>query len=188
MKPLEVLKAEHHTLLQVMTVLERLAQDLERREAVPAALIDDVLQFCQVFGDQAHHAKEEALFPLLARRGLGPDDTGINALVVQHEACRAYVREMRTHAGQTTHGDVAAALALAATARDYVSLLREHIRLEDSYVFAMASDKLTAGDNQKLARQFSDIDRGIAGRVRGAHDIVEEFQRFGQPGGGRAQT
>jgi len=144
MKSLESLSTEHRTIEQMLIVLEASAERLEQGGDVPTSLVRDVLDFFHHFADALHHAKEERrLFPVLAGHGLGPEASVVGALMHQHDAGRAYVREMRAELERLCDGDRLAAAALAASARAYVDLLREHIRMEDENLFPLAEKTIT---------------------------------------------
>ena len=59
-------------------------------------MLVDVLSFFESFTDRHHDKEEEALFPLLAKHGIGPDQTVVSALMSQHEAGRNRYHPSRT--------------------------------------------------------------------------------------------
>jgi len=156
-----VLLDEHRTIEGMVEVLEAMAARLERGAALPDGMVDEVLDFFQGFCDVNHHVKEEELlFPALARRGAAVDATPINAYVAQHEIARGYMRELRGLAGELRRAATARA-AFAATAREYVSLMREHIRIEDHYFSEMAEQVLTPQEDATLAAGMSASGAGL---------------------------
>ena len=54
--------------------------------------------------------------------------------------------------------DAAALQAFAATARDYIALLREHIRIEDIYFVEYARDCLTPEEDAALRARMDAVD------------------------------
>ena len=154
MRFLDVLMEEHRGFSSMLDVLDAVAGRLEHGEDVPAPMLVDVLDFFESFTDR-HHDKEEAmLFPLLAKHGIGPDQTVVSVLMSQHEAGRVYGTKMRSELRRLQQGDPSAALALAAEARAYTELIREHIRIEDEYFYKLADQVLTAAEHAAIVDQF----------------------------------
>ncbi len=154
MRFLDILTAEHRELTAMLDVLDAVAARLDGGGDVPSSVVADVLDFFQHFA-KAHHDKEEAvLFPLLARHGIGPDQSVVNALRSQHEAGRMYEAKLRNELVGLVGGDRGAALALAVDARSYTELIREHIRIEDEYFYSLADQVLTDAEHARVARAF----------------------------------
>ncbi len=165
MKSVDLLLNEHRTIKRMATVIEAVADRLDRGQEVPTRLLGDVMDFSEHFTSNCHHAKEEHhLFPLLAQHGLGPDSSPIAALREQHEANHAYLREMHAALTRMRAGDAHAGQAFAASARDYVRMIREHIRIEDHY-FQDVSGLLTPAEDEMLAGRMAAIDQAIARTV-----------------------
>lgn len=179
MTSVDLLLEEHRLIERLLNLLEDSAGRLERGEPVPPSMLSGMLEFVQVYADAGHHGKEEGLFfPALAARGLEPDESAIGAFRAQHEAGRALVREMRDALPAAGRGDTASAQAFAASARDYVALLREHIRLEDDLFVRYALEYLTADEDAALRARMDDEDRTSApdrspGRFR---RLVAEYE------------
>jgi hemerythrin-like domain-containing protein len=85
----------------------------------------------------------------------GPDQSVVSALMFQHEAGRAYGKKMRGQLGRLQQGDPAAGAALAADARGYTELIREHIRIEDEYFYKLADQVLTEAEQVAIVEKFS---------------------------------
>jgi hemerythrin-like domain-containing protein len=92
---------------------------------------------------------------LLAQHGIGADQTVVNALLAQHDAGRAYTRKMRANLVGLVANVPEASQQLARHARGYVELIREHIRIEDSYFYTLASEILTQAERESIAEAFS---------------------------------
>jgi hemerythrin-like domain-containing protein len=155
MRFLNVLMDEHRGFSAMLDVLDAIAGRLERGADVPMPMLVDVLDFFESFTDRHHDREEAKLFPLLARHGIGPDQTVVSVLLSQHEAGRVYGTRMRTQLKRLQQGDAAAGLALAADARGYTELIREHIRIEDEYFYKLADQVLTEAEHAAIVEQFS---------------------------------
>jgi hemerythrin-like domain-containing protein len=152
---LDVLVDEHRGFSVMLDVLDAMAGRLLDGEPVPAEMVAGAIDFFEYFTDGHHRQEEELLFPLLAQHGIGADQTVVNALLAQHDAGRAYTRKMRADAVGLGSGVPEASQQLARHARGYVELIREHIRIEDSYFYGLASEILTHAERETIAEAFS---------------------------------
>jgi hemerythrin-like domain-containing protein len=154
MKFLEVLMEEHRGFKSMLDVLDAIADRLDRGAAVPPPMLADVLDFFESFTDRHHDREEETLFPLLAKHGMGSDQTVVRALMSQHEAGRVYGGKMRAALTRLQAGDPGAGPDLAADARGYSELIREHIRIEDEYFYKLADQLLTLAEQESVLARF----------------------------------
>jgi hemerythrin-like domain-containing protein len=173
MRFLTVLMDEHRGFSAMLDVLDAVAGRLERGLDVPMPMLVDVLDFFESFTDRHHDKEEEMLFPLLAKHGIGPDQTVVSVLISQHEAGRVYGMKMRNEAKRLQQGDPSAAGALAADARGYTELIREHIRIEDEYFYKLADQVLTEAEHETIVEKFS----GSPGN-RSAHPERERYLKM----------
>ena len=173
MRFLNVLMDEHRGFSQMLDVLDAIAGRLEHGVDVPMAMLVDVLDFFENFTDRHHDKEEEMLFPLLAKHGIGPDQTVVSALMSQHEAGRIYGTKMRGALRRMQQLDPAAAADLAADARGYTELIREHIRIEDEYFYKLADQVLTEDEHATIVEQFSGGEKN-----RSAHPERERYVKM----------
>ena len=160
MKSVQLMIDEHRLIERMLVVLERVAEQLEGGGSVAPDMLAGILEFIQQYADAGHHAKEEEIFfPALAARGLQPEASVIGALEAQHASGRAIVREMRQALAPAASGDAAGRGAFAACARDYIALLRTHIRLEDHHFVEYAREYLSGDDDAALRAQMDVVDR-----------------------------
>jgi hemerythrin-like domain-containing protein len=163
MTSVDLMLEEHRLIERMLEVLEECAERLDRGDGVPAEMLSGMLEFIQVYADAGHHAKEEdLLFPALAAHGLEPDSSSIGAFKAQHVSGRLFVREMRDALPAASRGETAGAQAFAASAQDYIALLREHIRLENHHFAEYAAEYLTPEDDATLRAQMDAVDRARA--------------------------
>lgn len=154
-KALDLLREEHRAIKTMLAALEAAASRLEAGWSVQPALFARAIDFFKSFVDGCHRLKEEsALFPLLATRGLGPEISVVAALLAQHEALWAYLRNIDTAVKRMAAGDDGGREPLIASVRAYASLLYEHIRIEDEYFYPLAERCFSAADDQALADEF----------------------------------
>ena len=154
MRFLDVLMEEHRGFKVMLDVLDAIAERLARGAAVPPPMLADVLDFFERFAERHHDREEETLFPLLAKHGLGSDQTVVRALMTQHETGRVYGAKMRSAETRVHAGDPGAAVELAEHAKAYTELIREHIRIEDEYFYKLAGQLLTLAEQESVVARF----------------------------------
>lgn len=175
----DLMLEEHRLIERMLNVLDESAGRLERGGSVPPAMLAGMLEFIQIYADAGHHAKEEDLFfPALAAHGLEPDASSIGALRAQHETGRALVREMREALPAASRGETTGSRAFAASARDYIALLREHIRLENHHFVEYASEFFSPEEDAVLRARMDAVDRARAADVGVDRypDMVAEYE------------
>ena len=159
MRAVDLMLEEHRLIERMLRVVEDSARLLEQGGTVPSAMLEGMLEFIQVYADAGHHAKEEDIFfPALAAHGVEPGGSAIGAFQAQHEIGRALAAGMREALPGAARGERTACESFAATARDYVSLLREHIRLEDLHFAEYAREFLSADEDADLRARMDAVD------------------------------
>ncbi len=155
MRFVDVLMDEHRGFVVMLDVLDAAAVRVRKGRDVPSDMLEGLLDFFEFFTDGHHVLEEQVLFPLLAEHGVGRDLTVVNALLAQHDAGRTYARKMRADLGRMRAGDPEARLQFADHAQGYVELIREHIRIEDSYFYQAAEEILTGEEKERVSAAFS---------------------------------
>jgi hemerythrin-like domain-containing protein len=167
MSCVDVLLDEHRAIEKMLNVLEAAAGRLERGESLPHGAIAGLLEFFRVFADGVHHQKEEAfLFPALVAHDRDAATPPVEAYLVQHDIGRGYMREMHEAAAGMERGIPASAAAFAASARDYIAMLREHIRIEDHYFVDFAAQLLSSDEDARVSARMAGADDETGGRER----------------------
>lgn len=169
MKPTEILSDEHRIIEQVLDCLDRIAQDCAAQGRLDAASAWHALEFLRDFADRCHHGKEEAhLFPAMEAKGFARDGGPTGVMMYEHEQGRGHIRGMAAAIEDASVGKSQALTQFVHHARDYASLLREHIDKEDHCLFAMADQVLSQEDQQGLLEAFLSVDRELLGSA--AHE------------------
>lgn len=152
MTAIEILRNEHHVILEAMDLLEHQLHDIRRGDPFDTGFARWAVEFVQEFIDDAHHAKEEGvLFRLLASRGLAPDSAPLADMLADHRSHRELAAEM---ARALARGD---ARSFANCTLQLVELLRRHIRIENELVFNVAERLLTAADDVDAVQAFGRV-------------------------------
>jgi hemerythrin-like domain-containing protein len=151
-KPTEILSDEHRVIERVLSGLEQLtklpiADSLEHwRKA---------LDFFRHFADQCHHFKEErVLFPALEEHGIPREGGPVGMMLQEHEEGRAHVMSMIAAIELLETGNAAAQDSLLNHAKEYLTLLREHIQKEDDILFRMADEVIPHDEQREILKRF----------------------------------
>ena len=165
MRSIETLMNEHRVIERALTLLELAIVKMERGVKVSLEALNMLLKFFQVFADRCHHGKEEdVLFPLLEVRGVPRDGGPIEVMLYEHQVGRSYVKALRESL-EVLDKYVEAKTKFINNALNYISLLRNHIYKEDNILFKIALQVLTKDDNEKLMREFENVENRIGPEV-----------------------
>lgn len=166
--PTEVLREEHRVILRALGVLEAAAARLAGGRPPPEGWWPETIAWLRAFADKNHHAKEESwLFPAMVKAGVPSDGGPIGVMLEEHQRGRALVRAME--AGEPA--------SRAAKAREYVTLLREHIEKENGVLFPLADAVLDEAAQRALQREFEAVeaDQGRDASIPHAEAAVERL-------------
>lgn len=179
MKPTEELKEEHRTIERMLQVLQGVSTKLEAGEPVPAGDLEEMIQFIQVFADQCHHGKEEdLLFAAMEEAGVPREGGPIGVMLIEHDQGRGYVRGMAEAAEQYRAGDPGAREGFVRNARNYVTLLSQHIEKEDNILYPIADMHLSDEQQSALAEGFARVERERVGpgRHEAFHRLLDRLE------------
>ena len=180
MKAIDVLMEEHRVIERVLDSLEVGAERLARGETVRPGFFLDVADFAANFADGCHHRKEEGvLFPAMRQHGAPASGGPIEMMLDEHDAGRAYVRQLREAARQLASGERRAAGQIVAAAHGYASLLREHIAKEDEVLFPMAADLIPDPAQDEVMSSFTRVEHDDTGPHAHARllELAQRLQR-----------
>lgn len=155
MKATDVLMKEHESILEMLKVVEVVCQRLEKGEKINPEHLSGIVHFIQGFADKCHHAKEEdLLFVELASAGLPRDAGPVAVMLHEHDEGRVYVRAMKEAAERLSAGDASYVPRFIEHARNYATLLENHIGKENNILFPMADAHLSDDQQKKLEVEF----------------------------------
>jgi len=174
MGPTEQLREEHKAIKLALRILEAFCKRLESSEGVDPDDLDRTVEFIQVFADRCHHGKEEdLLFPAMEEAGIPREGGPIGVMLAEHDMGRSYVRAMAKAVGDYRAGDGKAPALFVENARNYISLLAQHIDKEDFILFPMAEGHLSREKQDELLQGFELVERERIGP--GKHEEFHEL-------------
>lgn len=167
-----ILSGEHRVIIQLLDVLQCLAEATRDSGKIPEQHARQVLEVLRTFADTCHHGKEEEiLFPALEDLvpGFGPTQV----MRAEHVDGRIHIKAM----GAAVESGQSAAYVQHALA--YVELLRQHIDKEDGVLFRMAQSMLSPAQDAALVAAFrraehDDMGSGTHERMLGIADALAD--------------
>jgi hemerythrin-like domain-containing protein len=161
-KAIDDLKHEHEVILSALQILDQFSTDVSNGSTPPKTDLLNFVGFLKEFADTCHHGKEERmLFPALIEAGLSEYAGPIKVMLAEHLQGRDYMREMDL--AISSESDY---LTFAYAARNYSSLLKNHIQKENEVLFPMAEKTLYRARLERMAKSFEEHEEWVIGRVR----------------------
>ena len=180
MNAIQELRMEHDAVRLTLKVLDRICQEIELSGKLgDAQHVDHLLEFFTVFVDKCHHGKEEELlFPALEQIGVNRDNGPIGVMLREHQLGRESVQKMKAAFSQFKTGSVSAAVDFTRNARDYISLLDQHIEKENNVLFPLAEKQLSEAKLAELLKGFEKIeaDKIGVGKHEEFHKMIDQLE------------
>ena len=181
MTPTEQLKEEHQGITLMLKILERVCAKMETKGKVDPAHLERIVEFFRVFADKCHHGKEEdLLFPEMEKAGIPKEEGPIGVMLAEHTQGRAYVRAMGGAATRYMRGEPQGRTEFIENARNYITLLTQHIQKENNVLFPMGDRVLAKEEQKKLVEAFEDLERERigAGTHESFHKLLHQLQEI----------
>jgi hemerythrin-like domain-containing protein len=175
---LRVISSEHRSIASVLSGLSHFAERGVAGKKVPdAAVFRAMLHYLDLFAERMHHPKEDAyLFARLRRRTLLAHDV-LDRLQEDHFYGAAALRSLEHAFLRYEEGGAPFFADFAREVRRYVAFHREHMRIEETFIFPLAELELTEEDWRALETAFSANQDPLASLDQ-AHDLEVLFTRI----------
>ena len=161
-KPTEELEHEHRIIQQVVGGMAVLIERLESGKEIDPAVLTDLSEFMQTFGDKCHHGKEEDyLFKLLEKKGVPVSGCPLAVLLHEDEKGRSLMADLKLTSETYIRTPRAGKEALIGTLRKLIELYPAHIWKEDYLLFPMTNKLLNDSEQKELLAQFEQHDSEI---------------------------
>jgi hemerythrin-like domain-containing protein len=178
MYAIEMLKNEHRIIEKVIDALEEYTGKIGRGEIVDAGDLGRFVKFLREFADACHHGKEEKiLFDAMVKAGFREDAGPIGVMLSEHDEGRRLVGVLDGLARAWCTWDDGERKLVAATGREYASLLRNHIRKEDGILYPMAESHLDPETIRRVGAAFIEFEERETGEGEHErlHTLAEEL-------------
>ena len=174
MKATEQLKKEHTAVKVTLRILDRICQKLEAKERVDPSHLEELVDFFQTFVDKCHHTKEEEMLFVAMQDTHDPSDGDrIGALIKDHVSGRNFIRDLSLAINAYKDGDAGAVRAIVRNARNYTTLLLQHIDIEDNVLYPLANERLSEKRQEELFLDFERMEEEQIGH--GKHEAFHEM-------------
>ncbi len=173
-KAIEDLKHEHEAILSALAILDKIAESIDRGSAPGKTDLRNFIGFLKEFADKCHHGKEEGmLFPALVKAGIPERGGPIGVMLSEHVQGRNLIAQMEASIVSAVDQR-----AFATAAKQYSSLLQDHIRKENNVLFPMAEKTLDGAVLEKLYGSFEEHEEKVIGQGRHEelHKILKELK------------
>lgn len=155
---------EHKMIKDVMGCLGKIVDEAVAQKKVNQEAAQTAIRFLREFADHCHHAKEEdRLFPAMEENGIPREGGPLGVMVMDHIAGREAIQGMVESMDKAAGGDAAAVKAFADHAREYISLLSDHISKEDHCLFGMADSAMDEDAQDDLLESFRRAEQEAGG-------------------------
>ncbi len=177
----EILKHEHQVILTVMDAVEREIRAIIPNGRIATDNIEKIIDFCRVFVESCHNAKEEEyLLPKMQDRG-GAGNRGLLKAIIGEHAEGRHLMQLVAHALPQAKACAFPSCVAGVTAnlKAYAELLRAHIVKEDNVLFPMADRLLTSEDQKAILVSFEkheteEVGVGVHGKyLQLAHELAQ---------------
>jgi len=122
-------------------------------------IFNDMVKFIKEFADKSHHLKEEdLLFPAMEEIGIPREGGPIGVMLSEHAMGRNYVKGLSMGIEEYAKGNADASKQIIENARNYASLLSNHINKEDNILYPMAEMCISKEKQDELLKEFDIID------------------------------
>lgn len=172
MKPTEVLEREHQVIQQVAGTCGTCAAALTKGAHIPFNVLQSIVAFLRMYGDQYHHLEEERLFALLREKGVPAGSCPVATLEHEEQKLAVMVDQLAAAVDLYIQSGGAVSATLIGTLEALAEFYPGHIWKENYLLLPMAEKLFTDADQRALAQalQAIDSDRGEVARR-----TVEEF-------------
>jgi len=166
------LKQEHDHIGRMMNVLASFCMKLDRREPIQVDDLDSIWDYLKIYVDARHNGKEESLlYPEFMAESGDREKKMIGSILGEHETERMYVNVIGRLIRHYRDAELNADTWLVVNLSKYITLQKEHMDKENTILFSIVENRLSARKKAGLLEAFKCADEIGFGAVRS-----DEFQ------------
>lgn len=164
MKSIDLLLDDHRHLMLASGILDEMAANVERGQAVSEDDLANLFGFLQEFGDRHHHGLEEGvLFPALLKDSEQKNYHQLCSLVFEHERQRFLTEGLRDSLLTKRTKD------FTECARRFSDVLRRHLQQEEETFFPLVESTLSKEDDERVEQEMKAYDKAWQDSELGGH-------------------
>lgn len=176
-----MLTDEHRLILRMIALVEKNVALMEQGKFRNWRFFLDVVDFIRNYADRFHHAKEEdVLFVALVKNGMPERQSPIEAMHMEHDQGRNFVRHLEAAAELALAGEPGQLPVIAENAKGYAALLRGHIDKEDTILYPLAERVLPEEVRTGMLQAYGNAEAQTPGLEETYRRMVENYE--GQAG------
>jgi hemerythrin-like domain-containing protein len=169
---------EHKLILRMIDLVEKKTELLEQGKFRNWQFYLDAVDFIRNYADHFHHAKEEdVLFIELVKNGMPEKHSPIEAMHMEHDQGRTYVRAMEEAAQKALDGETGQIVIIAENAKGYAALLRGHIEKEDGILYPLAERILPEEIRERMLAAYVCVESKAPGLEDKYRKLVEGYEQ-----------
>lgn len=158
-----VMVDEHKLILRMISLVEKNTHLAEEGKFTDWQFYLDAVDFIRNYADSYHHAKEEdTLFTALIANGMPEKNSPIEAMLIEHDQGRAFVRGMEEAAQNALAGQAGQLPGLVENAVGYAKLLRGHIDKEDNILYPLSERVLPEDVRPAMLQAYEKAEATVA--------------------------
>ncbi|HXG06353.1 MAG TPA: hemerythrin domain-containing protein [Nitrososphaera sp.] len=144
----ESLRRDHNLIEKMLRALDTTTALLKSGKIIPAAILEQVIDFTKNFTIVCHHGKEEdSLFPALENSGMPREGGPIARMLFEHEVTKQLAAKMEESARNYLQSGTSD--ALVSDIKAYIDHVALHLAKENHRLFMMA-DMILQGKSQQV--------------------------------------
>ncbi len=173
----QVMVDEHRLILRMIALVEQNTERMLQGRFRNWQFFLDAVDFIRNYADRFHHAKEEdVLFVALVKNGMPEKSSPIEAMLMEHDQGRAFVRAVEDGAQRAMLGELGQIPVIAENARGYAALLRGHIDREDTILYPLAERVLPEELRLAMLEGYARAEESNPGLAERYRRMVEEYE------------
>jgi len=174
----QVMTDEHQLILRMITLVEQNTARMEQGKFRNWQFFLDAVDFIRNYADRFHHAKEEdVLFVELINNGMPEKSSPIEAMHMEHDQGRAFVRALEAAAQQALDGEAGQVPVITENARGYAQLLRGHIDKEDHILYPLAERVLPEAVREGMLAAYAAAEARTPELEQKYRQLVETYEQ-----------
>ncbi len=169
---IDILYKEHEHVVRFTDYIRKLCGQMIEGKEVNRQLLLECVDFMQVYADDHHHGKEEAILFRIMLEKLGPVAAKMihSGMMVEHNLGRYHVQSLKEAVeAMSDQPSVMEKVDVVTHALGYADLLRRHAGKENGVLFPFAAKNLSAEDLEKLDQETKVYEEEAVGKGIGRY-------------------
>jgi hemerythrin-like domain-containing protein len=155
---IQILRHEQETIQYVLKILNKMIQAKSVDSSTTQNHITDVVRFLDVFAEQSHHRKEDALIDALSSGGAFQESELFDEIRQDHTKSASLLLQMNDALVQND------TKALSDLTASYLALMESSIIKENQSLFRLADQTLDEDRQDDLLEYFLELENTVIGR------------------------